>query len=387
MHAYPLLRSFAATLSVALFVSTARAELVVVPNDNKVVLVNGAQVVVKDPPPDTLAVIDLSGERPRLVAEIDGVPNSVIGPPAGAAITPNEELALVASSNHVDPRDPTKQTGDNRLTVVDLTTRPPRVLATLETGGMPSGVGINRAGTLALVGNHDDGTVSVFAIAGKNVTPVGRVKVAEAATGVRQPVFAPDGRTAILTCDSEHEVMLLRIDGQKVSPAGRSIRPGLKPYAGDVSRDGSIAVVGNVGFLNGDVDTLGVIDLRAEPPRLVDSLNVGLTPECVVLSPDGSLCAVILLNGSTKPKGTPFFQPQGRLRLYRVSGTKLTFAAEAPIGAWPQGVTISADNRTVLATSMVEKAVHVFRWDGKALSEKEPLKMKGGPSTIGRARK
>lgn len=387
MRACPLNRFLIPTLAFAVLAAALRAELVVVPNDNKVVLVNGAQVIVKDPPPDTLAVIDLSGDRPRLVAEIDGVPNSVIGPPAGAAITPNEELALVASSNHVDPRNPTKQTGDNRLTVVDLTTRPPRILATLETGGMPSGVGINRAGTLALVGNHDDGTVSVFAIAGKSVTPVGRVKVADVETGVRQPVFAPDGRTAILTCDGDHQVILLQIDGQKVSPAGRSIRPGLKPYAGDVSRDGSIAVVGNVGFLNGDVDTLGVIDLRAEPPRLVDTLNVGLTPECVVLSPDGSLCAVILLNGSTKPKGTPFYQSQGRLRLYRVSGTKLTFAAEAPIGAWPQGVAISADNRTVLATSMVEKAVHVFRWDGQKLAEQEPIKVRGGPSTIGTAKK
>jgi DNA-binding beta-propeller fold protein YncE len=381
------IRHLVAVSAAAFAVSAANAELVIVANDNKVTLVNGSQVVATNPAPDVLAVVDLAGERPRIVAEIEGVPNSVIGPPAGSAITPNEELALVASSNRIDPANPTRQTPDNRLTVVDLTAKPPRIIATLETGRAPSGVGINRAGTLALVGNHEDGTVSVFTIAGKTVTPVGRVKVAEPAAGVRHPIFTPDGRSVVLTCDGEHEVIMLRVDGQNVSVAGRTIRPGFKPYAGDVSRDGSIAVVGNVGFLSGDVDTLGVIDLRAQPPRLVDSINVGQTPECVGLSPDGSLCAVVLLNGSTKAKGTPFYQPQGRLRLYRVEGTKLTFAAEAPIGAWPQGMAISSDNRTVLATSMVDKAVHVFRWDGKTLSEKEPLKMKGGPSTIGWARK
>lgn len=385
---FPLLFSFLApAASVALLATPCRAELVVVANDNKVVMVNGAQMIVKDPPPDTLAVLDLSGERPRLVAEIDGVPNSVIGPPAGVALTPNEELALVTSSNRIDPTNPTRQIADNRMTVVDLTTTPPRVLATLETGPMPSGVAINRAGTLALVGNRNDGTISVFAIAGKNVTSVGRVKVADAEAGLRQPVFTPDGRRAIVTRDSDHQVTLLKIDGQEVSLAGRSIHPGLKPYAADVSRDGSLAVVGNVGFLSGDVDTMGVIDLRAEPPRLVDSINVGHSPECVGLSPDGSLCAVILLNGSTKPKGTPFYQPLGKLALYRVNGTKLTLAAEAPIGAWPQGIAISADNRTVLATSMVDRAVQVFRWDGTQLVEQQPIKMRGGPSVIGRAKR
>ena len=369
--------------SAGLSVSAVAAELVLVANDNNVVTENGVQVVVKNPAPDTFAVIDLAGPEPRLVAEIEGVPASVIGPPVSIAVTPNGQIALVTATNKLDPENPTRQVADNRMTVVDLTSMPPRVIATLETGRMPSGVSINPAGTLALVGNFADGTVSIFAIEGKTVTPAGNLRIAGAEAGVRFPMFLPDGKHALLTRDSDHTLTLLKIDGRSVTLAGRDIRPGFKPYAADVKRDGSIAVVGNVGFLTGDTDTVSVIDLRAQPPRAVDSISVGQTPETLRLSPDGTLCAVVLLNGSTKPKDSPFYSTTGKLALYRVEGTKLVFADSAPIGAWPQGTVISSDNKTILVTSMAERAVHVFRWDGTRLVDtKKPIKMKGGPTAM-----
>jgi DNA-binding beta-propeller fold protein YncE len=372
---------------VLLFVAPAsRAELVVVANDNKVVLVNGVQTVVKNPPPDTLAVIDLAGDAPRLVAEIEGVPSSVVGPPTAVAVTPDEHLALITSGNKIDPANPSRQVADNRLTVVDLTTSPPRVIATLETGRQPSGVSINREGTLALVGNRLDGTVSVFGIDGRTVTSLDTIKLGDAAAGVRHAIFTPDGKRALVTREGDHMITVLNVDGRNVTLAGRNIRSGLKPYAAATSRNGDVAVVGNVGFLNGDADTIGVIDLRLDPPRAVASIEVGQTPESVGLSPDGTLCAVVLLNGSTKPRGTPFHSPQGRLRLYRVAGTNLTLLDEAPLGAWPQAVVFSADNRILLATSMAEQVVHVFSWDGSRLRDtSRPIRMKGGPAAMGAA--
>jgi len=375
-------------LALALLVPAAglRAELVVVANDNKLVLVNGIQTVVKNPPPDTLAIIELSGSAPRLVAEIEGVPSSVVGPPTAVAVTPDERLALITSANKIDPANPTRQVADNRMTVVDLTTSPPRAIATLETGRQPSGVSINREGTLALVGNRLDGTVSVFSIEGRTVTNLDTILLGDAAAGVRHAIFTPDGKRALVTREGDHMITVLNVAGRKVTLAGRNIRSGLKPYAAAMSRSGDLAVVGNVGFLNGDTDTIGVIDLRLDPPRAVASIDVGQTPESVGLSPDGTLCAVVLLNGSTKPKGTPFHSPVGKLRLYRVAGTELTLAAEAPLGAWPQAVVISADNRTILATSMAEQVVHVFTWDGISLRDtNQPIRMKGGPAAMGAA--
>ena len=51
----------------------------------------------------------------------------------------------------------------------------PKVVATLQAGMGASGVSINKAGTLALVANRDEGTVSIFAINGSTVTPAGKV--------------------------------------------------------------------------------------------------------------------------------------------------------------------------------------------------------------------
>jgi DNA-binding beta-propeller fold protein YncE len=161
---------FAAVLGAS--AAPVRAQIVVSANDSKVQLVNGVNTPIPNAPADTITVIQLGGGLPRILAEIP-VPNSIVGPPQNVAITPDSALALVASSTKVDPGDQTKTAPDNRLTVIDLKASPPVVLATLTAGKGASGVAINRAGTLALVANRNEGTVSVFTIAGKSVTPAG----------------------------------------------------------------------------------------------------------------------------------------------------------------------------------------------------------------------
>src|SRR5207237_7050052 len=93
------------------------------------------------------------------MAEIEA-PTSVVGPPLSVAITPDESLALVTAAMKIDPHDATKQVPDNRLSVLDLQASPPAVIATVETGQGPAGLSINRLGTLALVANRSEGTVS-----------------------------------------------------------------------------------------------------------------------------------------------------------------------------------------------------------------------------------
>jgi hypothetical protein len=49
----------------------ASAQLAVSANDNKVVLVNGVSTIVQNPPPDTIAIIDLKQFPPKVLAEIE----------------------------------------------------------------------------------------------------------------------------------------------------------------------------------------------------------------------------------------------------------------------------------------------------------------------------
>ena len=369
-------------LAMSTLAAGAHAEIAVSANDGKMVLIDGAATVVKNPPPDTVTIIDIGATPPKAIAEIE-VPASIVGPPSSVALTPDQGLALVTSAMKLDPKDPAKTVNDNRLTIIDLKAQPPKVIATLETGASPAGLSINKAGTLALVANRGEGTVSIFTIAGKTVAPAGKVTVAGPASGTSHVAFTPDGKMALVTRDNDFFVSVLAIDGAKVEYTKRDISAGLRPYGLDISPDGAIALVANVGRGGGDADTVSVIDLKAQPPRVVNTITVGQTPEGIKISPDGRTAAVVVMNGSNKPKASPFFNDAGELLLLRIEGASLTPFAEAPIGHWSQGVAFSKDGKTILVQNMVEKEIMVFSLDGDTLKNTgQRIKTKGGPAGI-----
>ncbi len=376
-----------ATLSLALAAPVAIAELAVSANDNKVRLDNGKVVVVANPPPDTVTILELGVSPPKVIAELN-VPTSVVGPPTSVAVAPDESIAIVTASNRVDPNDPTKQTNFNRVSVIDLKAKPPVVTQTLEAGAGAAGVSINRAGTLALVANRGEGTVSVFSIEKGNVAPVGKVKIGDEKSGPSHVVFTPDGKTALVTRDGDHGLTLLKVDGKNVEATERTFYAGLRPYGVDISADGAIAVVANLGRGQGDIDTVSLIDMRAQPPRTVHTLSVGHAPEGIKLAPDGKLVAVVLHNGSNRPTNSPFYNRNGKLALLRVEGNRLAFVTEAPIGRWSQGAVFSADSKTVLVQNMVEKNIQVFKIEGNQLRElAQPIAINGGGAAIRTAEK
>jgi DNA-binding beta-propeller fold protein YncE len=160
---------------------------------------------------------------------------------------------------------------------------------------------------------------------------------------------------------------------------------GVRPIVLDVAPNGAYAVVGNLaGGATGDVDSIALIDLRANPPRVVDVIGVrGATAEGLKVSPDSSIVAVVVHNGSNRPKDSPFFNDAGKLLMVRVSGTTLTRVAEAPIGHWSQGVAFSPDGKSILVGNMVEKDYWVFNWDGSMLRDTtQRVKVNGGPAAI-----
>jgi DNA-binding beta-propeller fold protein YncE len=370
-----------ATLAVA---PAARAQIAVSANDNKVVLDNGVVKVVPNAPPDTVAIIDLGVSPPRVVAEV-AAPVSVVGPPLGVAITPDESLALVTASNRVDPSNPTKQTPNNQVSVIDLKARPPKVLATLEAGKGAAGVSINRQGTLALVSNMADGTVSVFTINGKTVTPTATVEVGGAKAGGGHVAFTPDGKTALVSRPNDTKVSVLAIDGTKVEYTKRDMVAGVRPIVLDIAPNGAFAVVGNLaGGATGDADSVALIDLTAKPPRVADVIGVlGATAEGLKISPDGSIVAVVVHNGSNRPTESPFYNNGGKLVLVRVTGKTLSRVADAPIGHWSQGVAFAPNGRTILVGNMVEKDYWVFEWDGRTLRDTgQRVKVNGGAAGI-----
>ena len=369
-------------LSLLLWPMLAEAQLALSANDNKVVLIDGASTVVQNPAVDTVSVIDLKSNPPRLVAEITA-PTSVVGPPLSVAITPDEGLALVTAAMKIDPSDPKKQVPDNRVSVIDLKASPPQVIATLEAGKGPAGLSINRQGNLALVANRAEGTVSIFTISGKTVTPAGTVKLGDEKIGASHVAISPDGKTALVSRDGDNRISVLSIDGTKVEHTKRDLAAGLRPYGLDISSDGKYAAVANIGLGGGDSDTVSLIDMTARPPRVVDTITVGQTPEGLKISPDSKWIGVVVMNGSNKAKASPFFADWGKLVLLRPDGGRLVKVAEAPIGHWSQGVAFSADGKTILVGNMVEKNLQVFDWNGTTLKDSgHSIKLNGGSAAV-----
>ena len=368
--------------AVCLMAVPVRAQIVVSANDGKVRTLDGATAPSPSPQPDSVTIIDLNVTPPKILGELR-VPVSVVGPPQSVAIAPDESIALVTAAMRIDPADPTKLIPDDKVTVIDLKASPSAVIATLQAGRGASGVSINRAGTLALVANRTDGTVSVFTISGKTVTAAGKVDLGAPESGPSHVVFTPDGRTALVTRNNDHLISVLSVTGTKVENTKRDLAAGLKPYSIEISRAGDVAVVGHTGSgATGGVDTVALIDLTMNPPRVVDQVSAGPTVEGVALSPDGQSVAATVMNGSNSPASSPFFHDFGVLRILGVSNKRLVPLTEAKVGHWCQGAAWSRDSRTVIVQCMVEREILVFRFDGKRLTRAPSIKINGAPAGI-----
>jgi DNA-binding beta-propeller fold protein YncE len=341
-------------------------------NDNKNYLDNGVVKVAAAPPPDTVSIIDLFASPPKVAAELE-VPGSVQGPPLSVAVTPDESLALVTSPQKIDPADPTKLVADDRITVIDLKSVPPKVLATVTAGKQPSGISISRDGKLALVANRAEGSVSVLTIDGQTVTVVGKTVLSDPAKPDQKPqtasvAISPDGKMAIATNDGDHRLTLLSIDGTMVKVL-RDFYAGLRPYAVDIAASGRFAVVGNLGFGLGDLDTVSLVDLETQPPRVVDTVTVGLTVEGVKIAPDSSYAVAVVPNGSNKPSEFAYRSPASKLVVVRIENKTLKKVAEAPAGGWAQGAAFTSDSKQILVTVMADKRIDLFQWNGTTLTD------------------
>jgi DNA-binding beta-propeller fold protein YncE len=392
-----------AALLLAASTTAAEAQIAVSANDAKIKLVDGKIEVAPGAPADTIAFIDFRASPPKVLAEVN-VPSSAAGAPSNVAVAPKEDIVLVAAGMQPDPADPSRTTPDNKLTVIDMTPLKPSILkriglskggraapaviATLQAGKGASGVAINRAGTLALVANRAEGTVSVFTIAGTKVEAAGKVTVGGENSGPSAVAIAPDGKRALVTLEADNRIVVLAIDGTKVEPTGRVISAGLRPLGLDIASKGEVAVVANAGTGGGDADTISLIDLKLEPPRVAATYTVGPSPQGVKLSPDGRYVAVTVDNGSSQAADSPFFRENAVLQIWSRNGTQLTKAGEMAIGKWCRGVAWASNSRSLLVQCMAEEQLTVVSYSGltgRTLQKTGTVRTKGAPAGLGTA--
>lgn len=379
----------------------APAQLMISGNENKIDLTSGAARIAVDArmetdpatgspriaTSDNLSILDFSAFPPK-VTHIDEVSNTVIGPPSNIAITPDGSLALIADSveltfSSVAGGAPTKP--HNQIHLLDLTANPPQIIGKVTAGSQPSGMSITPDGRLALVANRAGGSVSVLRIAGKAVTHLNEVKVAEPAASASDVAISPDGKLALVSLQKASLLAELKLDGEKVEPTGRKFSVYGQPYRVIITPDGRFAVTSGQGYsTNGiDLDAVSVLDLKADPPRAVQHLTTGSGPETVEISPDGQLLAVVTMDGSNLGPGNPHRTDAGGLYLYRRSKHGFDFSQHLPTGRIPEGVAFTSDGKYLVVQCHPDRELRLYRVSGgKVRDTGERVKVPGMPSSL-----
>jgi len=390
---------FAAAATVAILIgglaagpsSPAAAQILIVGNDEKQGWDENAKPIFREPGKDTLTVIDISKPDTPQIASSIPLMNSVVGPPTNLAVTPSGDIALVANSlepvvqgwgHRLEP--------DNKVFLIDLKANPPAVIGTVTIGKQPSGMAISPKGDLALVANRADGTISVLSIRGKEVLVLDTVTVGAGTDQVSAIAITPDGKQALAVKSAANKVALLSIDGQKVTYGKRDLPAGIFPYNIAVTPDGKLALTadtGNGGSSDGNVDTVSVIDLEADPSRVIDHVTVGDSPEGLGISPKGDLAVTIEARGSNMPRTAFFHHSAGAVTALKIDGKKVTKTGEINVGGLPEGAFFSPDGQYLYVGNFMDGDLWVLRVEGSKLTDTSqriklpghPASMRGGP--------
>jgi DNA-binding beta-propeller fold protein YncE len=327
--------------------------------------------------------VDLAGpENPKIVANLP-MKNSVVGPPVNVAIDPTSSVALVADSIDVTrDGDALKMGPDNKVYVIDLKSDPPKLAGTVTVGKQPSGLSFNAAGNLALVTNRADKTVTVLSVKGTDVKVIDTIDMGGI---VSHAVFTPDGKRALAVKFNDHKVSLLDVNGDKVTYSKLDLPTGQWPYNVAVAPSGKIALTadnGGAGSSDGSVDTVSVVDLEVNPPRITDRVVVGDGPEGLAISPKGDVAVAIILAGSNN-KNAYFHKRNGSVTVLSIDGKKVSRVGDLEVGGLPEGAVFTPDGKYLLVGNYLDQDISILKVDGTKVADTgKRFKLPGHPASM-----
>ena len=340
------------------------------------------KTILSAPGKDQVLIVDLADpENPGIVGSLP-LKNSVVGPPVNIDIDPTGSVALVADSvDVIKDGDTLKQVPDNKIYVIDLKASPPRLAATIAGGKQPSGLNFSPSGKMALVANRGDNSISVLSVDGTDVRIVDTIAMPDSVAHV---MFTPDGKRALAVRFPAHKVSVLDIAGDKVSYNKVDLPTGQWPYNVVVTPDSKLALTsdnGGAGSSDGSVDTTSVIDLDANPPRIIDRVVVGDGPEGLAMSPKGNLAVAAILRGSNMKKAF-FHQDNGSLSILTIEGSKVTKTQDIEVGGLPEAVAFTPDGKYILAGNFMTEDFSILKVDGTHVTDTgKRFKVPGHPAS------
>jgi DNA-binding beta-propeller fold protein YncE len=384
----PVLRTVGLSFGAAILLCSASFHIahakpfMIVGLDEKVLWDDDGKTVLSPPGKDSVLIVDLADpENPRIAATLP-LENTVVGPPVNLDIDPSGSVALVANSTDVVKEgDALKQVPDNKIFVIDLKANPPKLAATVTGGKQPSGLSFSPDGKMALVANRADNSISVLSVNGTDVKVTDTISFPDSVAHV---VFTPDGKRALAVRFPAHKVSVLDINDGKVTYSKVDLPTGQWPYNAVVTPNGKIALTadnGGSGSSDGSVDTTSVIDLEANPPRIIDRVVVGDGPEGLAMSPKGNLAVAAILRGSNN-KTAFYYQKNGSLSILKIDGKKVTKTQDIEVGGLPEAVAFTPDGKYLLAGNYLTQDFSILKVNGTKVTDTgKRFKVPGHPAS------
>jgi DNA-binding beta-propeller fold protein YncE len=234
---------------------------------------------------------------------------------------------------------------------------------------------------MALVANRGDNSISVLSINGTDVKITDTVAMPDSVADV---TFTPDGKRALAVRFPAHKISMLDISGDKVAYNKVDLPTGQWPYNVAVTPNGKIALTsdtGGAGSSDGSVDTSSVIDLEANPPRVIDRVVVGDGPEGLAMSPNGDLAVAVILRGSNM-KTAFFYQKSGSVSVLKIDGKKVTKTQDIEVGGLPEPAQFTPDGKYILVGNYLDQDFSILKVDGTTVTDTgKRFKVPGHPAS------
>jgi DNA-binding beta-propeller fold protein YncE len=125
-----------------------------------------------------------------------------------------------------------------------------------------------------------------------------------------------------------------------------------------------------------------VVDLEANPPRIIDRVVVGDGPEGMAMSPKGDVAVAAILRGSNASKKAYFYNKNGSLSILKIDGKKVTKTQDVEVGGLPEAVLFTPDGKYILAGNFLTEDFSILKVeDGKVTDTGKRFKVPGHPAS------
>ncbi len=288
-----------------------------------------------------VSALDFSTFPPKSY-HIDGVPCSVIGPPAAVAAKGGN--VVVVGSMKVDPQNPAKLMAGADVSLLSIDPQTGFTWKdTVSAGKEPTGVTLSPDGKTAYVALRGEGAVARYDIEGGKLILLGKQTVAKPEDLLCLVTLSPDGKTALASLHAAPAIMVFEVAADGSLKEKQTLPTPNNPYDIHFIHGGKRALISCT-----LVDTVVTLERASDGQWAVKgTAKTGRIAEGLEVSPDEKWISVSCFDGANAgPRDKKWHGQPGRVYLFAVGDDGLLAQTQAlDVEGVQQAATFSPDGK------------------------------------------